>query len=149
MKEGKKEAISNPLIPKIDEIVNKCMVFLHKMTENAFTQQANIKTMFFPHSDIGRDKKGKVNTRRGMHYYWHHIHKIIQLILGQLSEPNDEILNNFEKITEEWTCGIKGEAARLLICVKLLKQDLLTNVTELYDIFLETFHEIYERISHR
>lgn len=64
--------------------------------------------------------------------------------------PYDEdVKKNIGKISEEWICGIKGETARVLICLKLLKNDFLANMIDIFDDFLETFHGIYEEIRSR
>lgn len=74
----------------------------------------------------------------------------LMLFLGGFSlQYDDEVKKYIEKISEEWIYGIKGESARVLICLKLLKRDYLSNMTEIFDLFLKTFHGIYEQIRSR
>lgn len=61
-------------------------------------------------------------------------------------ELDDETKLHMDKISEEWICGLKGEKARVLICLNLLRADLLKNIKDTFDIFLRTFRGIYEQI---
>lgn len=70
--------------------------------------------------------------------------------LGWLSVHSDpEINSNLDNLTEEWIWSIKGEAARVLICLTLLKRDFNTNVTETFKIFRTTFQDINTKIRSR
>ncbi|XP_074037928.1 sperm flagellar protein 2 [Leptinotarsa decemlineata] len=125
------ESDGNPLSDKIDQIFNKVLIITNKFDTWTWSVFESKKAKLDPNGEKGKIAKKEKKNKTGEKSNF---------------EPDEAVKKILGPLFDEWACALKGEIARVMIRINLLKFDAKQNIDRILNSMKKAAHSAFENI---